>query len=216
MIVKVHVHDEAGPVFRELAEAVRNKRDLHAAMAEAARQAVFDHLVKKNQEPNQNRWPKTQFYADAAEKTRWVADETEGAVEIVKDGFAQRLFGGLIEPVNAKRLTIPAIPEAYGKTAATSGFELTYARFMGPSGEFFEALVESERSEVKWTGRGKKKRIDQAASAASHTGGRVVFWLVQSVWQDEDPSVLPTDDELAKAAETGAWEWYDAIMGRAA
>jgi len=39
-------------------------------------------------------------------------------------GVRQRYFGGPILPVKAQMLTIPACPEAYGKTAGEFGGEL--------------------------------------------------------------------------------------------
>ena len=53
-------------------------------------------------------------------------------------------------------------------------------------------LVEAEHSAVKFTPGGKVK-------ATLNLGGEVYFWLVRSVNQKPDPSVMPTDAQLGEA-----------------
>ena len=71
-------------------------------------------------------------------------------------------------------LTIPACAAAYGQRAGRFA-GLLHVEKRGST----LALVENARSSVKTKGR-------------AEGGGRVMYWLVPSVYQQPDPGVLPT------------------------
>lgn len=150
-------------------------RALNAELGQAVRVSIREHLRLKNLQPNKQGWPKTGFYGRARERVVWEADGRRALVRIQMDGIRQRYKGGEIKPVNASVLTIPAIAEAYGRTAQE--FPGLMARFFGRrGGKLAGALVRT----------------------VPGGGDEVVYWLLRRVEQQPDPSVLPTAAEFAR------------------
>ncbi|NJL18813.1 MAG: hypothetical protein HC901_00350 [Bdellovibrionaceae bacterium] len=46
-------------------------------------------------------------------------------------------------------------------------------------------------------------------------GGEVFYWLARKVWQQRDPSVMPTEARLLAAAMRGAEQYVAAMAARA-
>lgn len=143
----------------------------------------------------------TGFYSEAVSGVQQPEIETDGvSVSINKKGLAQRLFGGTITAPEGKMLTIPARTEAYGKRADEFN-NLKVIMFASGSG----ALVQTESTVLRGGKRGSAKTIGVAgARKGDSIGGLIVFWLVKQVTQQEDPSVLPTQEELGNAAVRAA------------
>lgn len=134
---------------------------------------------------------RTGFYEKAREGTHEPQLEAGGvSVSIDAQGIAQRLFGGTIQARPGGFLTIPAIAIAYGKRARE--FDLRLVVF-GDTG--LAALVSK-------TGAGDE--------------GDVYYWLVRSVTQAADPTVLPTEAEMTDAAKTNALAFIEQVWGKAA
>lgn len=135
---------------------------------------VKRHLRTLNSErPNKLGGKRLNFYADARRATHMVSDSREGIVAISKTGFAQRFYGGTINPVKGKYLTIPINPAAYG--CRVSDFPGAFvARIKG------------------------KAYIAQKATEKSSL--QLLFALVASVTQQADPSVLPDRDAIQRRA----------------
>ncbi len=111
----------------------------------------------------------------------------EGGVSVSIDarGIAQRYFGGTIEARPGSYLTIPAIAIAYGKRARE--FDLRLVLF-GDTG--LAALVS------------KSVPADES---------NVYYWLVRSVTQAADPTILPEESEIIDAAKQNALGFIEAV-----
>lgn len=150
------------------------------------------HFFKLNAErPNQMGGARTNFYSQAARGVQQPEVLTDGVkVSINQVGIAQRYFGGTIHPVTTRFLTIPARAEAYGRRAG----EFNNLRFavLGAGGP---ALVKTEATEISF-GR-KRKKGQRTLKKGGEIGGEVMFWLRRSVTQRADPTVLPSEREIA-------------------
>jgi len=120
---------------------------------------------------------RSHFYSAAAAATSYHVVSGGAVVSIAHQGFAQRYYGGTIRPVNAKALAIPARPESYGRL---------------PS-DFSDLFV------MRWKGGSRAALVRTEGGAL-----RIYFWLVKSVTQRGDPTVLPSEEEITSAV-------YDAI-----
>ena len=143
----------------------------------SGRKIVSDHLTALDaRRRNRLGGRRTHFYSDAAKSTNWRITSNGVQIAINHVGMAQRYFGGTIKPVNKKRLTIPADADAYGKRAREFGkLDIVFGR---------KGVVGLAKPR-----KGKAKRGQRA--------GKVLYWLVKSVTQEADKTVLPTDKEIA-------------------
>jgi hypothetical protein len=145
--------------------------------------------------PNQLGGARTHFYASAADSIS-EPQLTGGAVSftITKVGLAQRRFGGVIHAgvgtssttgQPTKYLAIPAHPIAYGhRPGAFSNLRFIPRR----NGRAMLVLP-----------------LQTAASTSRNNANNLVmYWLVPSVKQKPDPSLLPTDAELQETATAEA------------
>jgi hypothetical protein len=172
-MIRVSIIDRATPALRQILARARPEQ-VHKVAAFGVRNLVRDHLAALNQKPNKRGWKKTQFYAQARRAVTARASTSAGIVEISKEGFAQRLYGGPIRPVNTRALTIPALAIAYGRRAR----EFTNLQFRPINRGNLVGLL--------------YRKTDQ--------GPVTLYWLVKRVMQQPDPTVLPTNDEMATAA----------------
>ena len=151
----------------------------------------------RNNGTNKQGWPSTGFWADAARNTSWQLVPDGVLISAEKIGVRQRYQGGDIEPGPGKSfLTIPARAEAYGKRAGEfDNLVFAWHRKDGKSEPW--GLVEASATKVK---RGKKRKDGSQKTTTEEVGGLVMFWLVKSVHQDADPSVLPPDNLIGDTA----------------
>lgn len=180
--------------------ALAQSADLRLIAGRAMQQAVSAHLFALAQDSAHHviseslGAERTGFYEDAAQ-----AAENPGALQAVPDGallsiaqegLAQRYFGGTIEAKAGSFLTIPAQAQAYGHRAR----EFSNLRLiMFPSG--LAALIDKDEPE--------------------HEGG-VMYWLVRSVTQAADPTVLPTEDAMLDPAITAVRDQISTVFERRA
>jgi hypothetical protein len=128
----------------------------------------------------------TGFYVEAQQNTQPARIQSDGvSVSIDQEGLAQRYFGGDISARPGSFLTIPARGEAYGHRAREFPF-LKLIKF--PSGLY--ALIDSAEEQHE---------------------GSVWYWLVRSVHQQADPSILPTDEQIIGAAIAAGSEYVDQV-----
>lgn len=177
MRLAVQISDTATPALTAARERFGG-RAANVAMAEFVAERIREHLRVKNQEPNKLNAPKTNFYAQARDATFTEVSETDAIIYIAKDGIRQRYFGGTINPVKAKALTIPVHPAAHGRTAREFGGELRFIAI-------------------------NRGNLIGLLKAGEDAAAPVLFLLVKQVKQDPDPTVLPTDDQLRAAAVEG-------------
>lgn len=187
------------PKARELAEELGKaieSGDVRQLMGRAIAGALKDHFVKLAHDSQHHESASslgaapTGFYSEAQSAVQQPNIESDGfSVSINQRGLAQRIFGGPITPTTGTYLTIPARAESYGKRAG----EFDNLKFiLFPSG--LAALVSKDED--------------------AHEGG-VYYWLVKSVVQQADPSVLPTEEELTDTAINAARDYVATIWGAA-
>jgi hypothetical protein len=144
----------------------------------------------------------THFYRKGAQATTWSPVAEGVVIRVDHQGIAQRYFGGTIKAKPGGALTIPADPEAYGKRARE--FNNLRLVVFGESGR--AALVTAIASNIRIGKRGVK--------AVSSTVQRVMYWLVKSVTQEPDPTVLPTDDAIDGATTLAVTSYAQGIIER--
>jgi hypothetical protein len=137
----------------------------------------FFNLDKER--PNQLGGKRTHFYADAAKAVSSEGNAKEAIVTVAQQGIRQRIEGGTIRPIKGKYLAIPARTEAYGKGPR----EFKNLRF-----------VKTERGAMLVEAAPK----DGGAVKGKVKGGLAMYWLVPSVTQKGDPTVLPRRDEIER------------------
>lgn len=162
--IAIRVSGEGAEIPGRVRAAIAPAR-LNPVIGRAAVNTITAHLRRLNRErPNALGGKRTNYYATAARGTSFaLVGDNEVVVSIAQRGIRQRVFGGTLRPRAAKFLTIPAIPEAYGKRAREI-----------PGLEF--ALLGGKPALVRPVAGGEPE---------------VVFWLRRSVTQRPDPTVLP-------------------------
>jgi hypothetical protein len=190
------VLDTATPLLSRLRdEAARG--DLVLVGGRAAGQLVRDHLVQLNTE--RHRYGRG-YYAQAAQSVTVTKVGQGAAISITQTGFRQRLFGGPIDPVNSKFLTIPASPEAYGRRAGEFP-DLEMTKTMDENGTLRWALVRRPSTPIRFQHRKQADGSIKTKIVPGLTrGAEVMFWLVAHVNQEPDPTVLPADDFISATA----------------
>ena len=172
--------------LQKLTAAVENAARSHEAFASIARagsQLTREHLYDLANSRHRSQVG-LNFYADAADATSGVPVADGAEIRIDKAGIAQRYYGGDIDPVNRSHLWIPAEgSSAEGKAP-------------GEFWPFDHIVINSELG----TGQGFAEK-----------DGEILFWLVNHVHQEADPSVLPTDDEFGETASTALADLAQAV-----
>jgi hypothetical protein len=176
---------------------------LHREIAAPLARFTKSHLLKVNADrPNLLGGRRTNFYAGAARSTTWQADANAATITIEHQGFAQRLHGGKISARPGKALAIPADAEAYGRSPRE--FNNLRLVVFGQTGR--AALVTARATNITVGKRGVK--------AKSSSIERVLYWLVKSVTQRADRSVLPTDQEYTDNATAHLTRYLDRLLAR--
>ena len=110
----------------------------------------------------------------------------------------QRYEGGEINPTSGHvHLSIPARAEAYGHVPGDfTNLRLAFHRVGGRAQAF--ALVEADAAQGKTNNRASSRRL---LPGKDTVGGGVYFWLVDSVYQEPNPDVIPDNREFAATAK---------------
>lgn len=152
-----------------------NVKEANAAAAGGLHRYLAAYIGNLDNDHNNPFGPayKTHFYRHAADGiTEEIRDDGSDVI-INQTGFRQRLLGGEIHAKPGHNLTIPAIAEAYGHRATEFDF-LHFIMFKSGS---------------------------KALAAHTKEDHRVWYWLVESVTQEADPTVLPTEEAMHDAAK---------------
>lgn len=186
--------DEATPLLERLRNAAA-AHGLALVGGRAGAQLVRQHLFGLNAE--RHRYGRN-FYAQAARSVHVAKVPQGAAISITQTGFRQRLEGGTIRAKPGKALTIPEDESAIGKRAGEFS-DLHLAKFVNPrTGELQAALVRNLSTPITIRRRTLKDGlIKTKISALAQRGGEIMFWLVKSVTQRPDPSVLPHKEHIA-------------------
>ena len=139
------------------------------------------------------------FWGAASESTKLESHGPDGLeVGIYKRGVALQRYGsgglpdGVVKPVRAKHLTIPAV-DGLGPVGELH-MELAYVppAQRGGNGQYAGSLWPVE---IRTITRGKRK--GQSRKVAT---GRPLYWLYNWTSHDPHPDVLPSDDDLKQSA----------------
>ena len=193
MAITVEITDQARPALKRL-EVGLSSAEFRGEIGKSVANRVRSHLA--GLPPNRQGFPTTGFWQRAAAATKSEVLPDGVSVSIDQVGVRQRYFGGPIDPVRGKYLTIPALAEAYGH-AATEFSDLKFFRAVaGGSGYSTPALAPAD------TTPGPRGFVDADS---------VYYWLVRHVDQEPDPDVLPDDDELEVSALAGALNYLSRL-----
>jgi hypothetical protein len=194
----ISITDHATPAIRRVME-LGQTRQLNQVLGRAAVNLLRQHFFNLDKErPNQLGGQRTHFWAAAARSTTFTEEPDGVTVSIDKVGVQQRWRGGEIHAVKSTYLTIPARAEYHGKHAREfDNLVFVILKRGGP------ALVEAEANVLR---KGKRKG-QTVLKPKELTGGAVAYWLRRSVYQNADPSVLPTEPAMLDylVGEADAW-----------
>lgn len=221
--IRVRVGSE--PSLTAYASRLRDRTGLLQVTGRAGRNAVVDHLRAYNRaNPNRQGGKRTNFYAAAAESVNFRLVGAEGVtISIPHQGLALRLLGtaglpgGVLRPVRAKYLTLPAAPEAHAKRASEFS-DLEFGFALDPElGRLRPALVRKADSLLSLYRGRRSKRPAVIGPGTAESDGEPIFWLARQVRQAGDRAVLPSDAAFAEAVGAATSEWFElqAERGRA-
>lgn len=187
--VYIDVKDRATPALAASVAALQPQK-VARITGPKLRETVRDHI--KRLPKNKKGWPSTGFWEDSARATTWEA-QTDGSViiRVNKIGFRQRYHGGVIRAVEAKALTIPISPQAYGHTAAD---------FPGS----FLLRTKKGAYLVRYTGGNTAKGKFKKQNATIE----FLFKLQVSVRQPEMPWIIPDATKLHAVAFAALEEYF--------
>lgn len=188
----IKIEDNATPAIAAKLQQVKPER-LRAILGPGMTVFVQNHLLSNG--TNKKGWPSTHFWADAARGTSWTADSGGSGLVITinKIGVRQRYYGGTIAPVKAKALAIPISPVSYGHVPSDfpglfllvtkkGAYLVQYGQELSGAGNIVQR--------GKNSGGNKKVRLQGTLN--------FLFMLVGSVDQAPDPTVIPSNDQLAE------------------
>lgn len=131
-------------------------------------------------------------WGQAAEKTSFTADEAGATVTVKQQGIGRVAHDVDITPGAGKKyLTIPAIAEAYNQRAYRLDLDVMIRRKDGAA----RAVALGKPS-----GKGKEKTFT------------VWYWLVKSVHQKQDRTLLPSDEEYRLTTLAGVRDYIDFVL----
>ncbi len=193
--------DTAGPLVNRLRSAVRLE-GMTAVVGRAERGLFRDHLFALNQARHQSGG--RNYYTQAARGLRVSTVGTTMTVNINQVGFAQRVHGGTIKPRGGRKYLTIAFPgmAGYGKRAAEFD-DLEFGGAVDPkSGRMRKALIRRPSTALRYRRRRQKDgSVRTFVRPGEVTTREPVFWLLRSVTQAADRSVLPSDRDVIGTAE---------------
>lgn len=195
--------DRAAEVLAMIRTRVGAKAELHEAMAMNVADLVRQHIVKTKKSPN------TGFWARVAASVTYTFDFGSAEVSIPERGAALRYYGGTVkQKTGGPLLTIPTenVPVSDGTRLAAR--DLGLLAFLpsrkpakkGVVGVLVDAVERKSKS-------GKTYKVPLQRPA-----GRVRYILMSEVTHKPDPTVLPTDQQIAEAARDGALDYVAADL----
>lgn len=202
MKVEIPIRQSTLPdaLIRSLSPSART--DLHAVAANAVAEMVGAHIRAysgtKHSTAQSFGAPPTRHYEDGAAAISTSADASAGTVTIPIPGISRAWGDVTIRPGPGKtKLTIPArsgAPEVYGKTVAILrglGWSFASGRRGTPQEKLLFGRFEGEKE------------------------SKVMFILKESVVQRQDPSLLPTKEEISDCAGRAVLKRVRDIIGKA-
>lgn len=166
--------------MRQILGQAKNPRAVMAAAGREGATELRRHFRNKERtEPNKLGGKREHFWRQVMQSVSAPVVTSSGhtvTISVTDPRFAQKVFGGTITAKRSRALTIPVVPEAYGRSASVFEHETGVKLFV--IGRDFGAGM-----------------------LAAQIGGavKVVYLLRKSVHQDADPNALPPQDQLEAA-----------------
>ena len=136
---------------------------------------------------------RTHYWQKAAESTRFEVVPFGAVISVQQDGVHLHWKGGVVRPVNAIWLAIPVVPEAYD----------TYAKHY-------------TRDNLVFVPRNDNLALLIDPDAVSSDGtADVIYVLKKYTVHKGDDTVIPSEAELADAAEAFSQRYIDRLIERA-
>lgn len=179
---------------------------LHESIAKAAADLFVSHLkARDHSHGNKMGGARSHFYWQAGESVVGEAKADGAVISIDHLGLRQRWLGGDIYPINAKYLAIPARSESYGIRPRDFPGDLQFIQFKSGA----RALVKDEQTHtVDDYGAFTSRSTEKGQRKSRKKGiGLVEYWLVDHVYQDPDPSVLPSPEQILDAVTDAASDY---------
>jgi hypothetical protein len=214
MILNVNITGDVTAETRAMLASVRSADCVRAAARGVQAETKDFYAGLEQTRPNKQGWPRQHFWAAVRRSVNQpvVNSPTEATVSIADPNILQRIRGGYIRPLGHKYLTLPATAEAYGKRAREF-HNLRFGFAENKFGNLAPALVENSAQRVAF-GR-RRKDNTRKVTPGEEVGGKAFFWLVKQVYQQADPTAMPTQAQLQVAAVKGANEWASAAEDQA-
>jgi len=213
MNVTVTVTGDPGAFLVAIEGKLANRLDLNKVLAARLRDEMVTIFRAKNSTPNKQGWPRTNFWAKAAEETE-IGEVTEEGATVKVGGVAHvgiHLYGGTILPGPGKRaLTIPLIAAARG-IMARSYERMTGRKLFTIRGRscLFErtgtAATESVISQTPVRVRGKTRSLTM--HLRPRAGIRPVYAFRNSVTIAPDAELRASVAGLGPAIAQEASDW---------
>ncbi len=202
-MISLRIKTDAIEELNAKAAKLGKEADVSMVGARGAGNLVRNHLFALDAErPNAMGGTRTHFYSSAAKSVTEPVQAGAGAkFTITKTGLAQRWLGGVITAGQGESrysgkatqyLSIPARAETYGKAPGEFN-DLEFVPLRGGRGMLVQALQTVFRF-------GRKLKNGIRDYTTQTVGGLVMFWLVKEVDQKADPTVMPTEADIAEAA----------------
>lgn len=142
-------------------------------------ECVMEHLRERDKHTTRRPgFRKTSYWAEAADGVKTTFNGRTGTVSIDKEGVALHYHGGTVKPEEKKAFAIPISPLVQDIAPSELGGDLD---LIWPKSSSHGFLKDPETSEL-------------------------LYLLVPKAEFAPDSSVLPTDDQMLKAAEEAIWK----------
>lgn len=211
-------NDTAAAALQRLREGVSGDlTTLHDSMAMGVNVAVKEHfedsglLRKKNALGGKS----TGFWRKVSDSVKTSASAEQGTVSITERGFALQLFGGIVEPVTRKALSIPVHKSAHGLNASEYPDKLAFIPATTQFGPFRKGggqetvgyLVRGvERTVTRGKNKGQTRTVPMARPA-----GELIYVLRTRTYHEPHPDVLPTNEAMIAAAADAGGAYLDSL-----
>jgi len=194
LTLTIEAKNYASEQLNGIEAAMQLPQTLHQYIADACTAITRGLFAENGVRPNRKGWKPTGFWQRMAAETVAVATNEDATVRMPRE-VAQRYFGGVLTPTGGKKwLALPAREEANG--IAPRDFPGLKFIPTGPN----NAMLVQEDNTVR--AKGARARKD-GSYRTQEIGGGAFYFLVRSVNQQADPSVLPSDEEYLAAARAG-------------
>ena len=198
MKIEVTGAQQVQDAINAVSDAMTDKPALHARIAKGAVPVVRNHLLDRDAKAKRKPgWPRSGYWGHASESVDGTGDADAATITVRKEGVGLHLRGGTVKSKRpGGKLAIPLRAEFAGVNPREA--------FPGREGAFV----------LSSGGRGPRGKAFLAVRDGKAL--RLCYLLLESVTLKPDPTVLPPEDRLAKAARAACASYVRAAAKKAA